>query len=187
MTEAPPSRVAVAGASGAGKTALAVALAEIYGLDYHDIDALYYGPEWTPRHEFGSSVAALSAGDRWITEWIYEQPFASLLSARAELIVWLDYSRATTLTSLVLRTLLRRLHHEVLWAGNREPTLTSVLWNDRHVLRYGLVSGRQVRASLQPLLDALESPPRIICFRRPADASSWLLDERARVGSGARR
>ena len=67
----PASRVLVAGASGAGKTTLAAALAQRWGLTHHEIDALHHGPNWTPRPTFEHEVHAFAAADGWVTEWQY--------------------------------------------------------------------------------------------------------------------
>ena len=46
-----------------------------------------------PRPEFVDEVAALVAGEEWVTEWQYSV-VRPLLLARAELLVWLDLTRA---------------------------------------------------------------------------------------------
>ena len=66
-----PRRILVAGTSGAGKTTVAVALAGRLGIPHTDIDGLYHGPRWVPRPEFADDVAALVAGEEWVTEWQY--------------------------------------------------------------------------------------------------------------------
>ena len=34
-----------------------------------EIDALYHGPDWTPRETFMLEDAALAAQPTWVTEW----------------------------------------------------------------------------------------------------------------------
>ncbi|MFI2209801.1 zeta toxin family protein [Streptomyces sp. NPDC020141] len=170
-----PDRVLVAGASGAGKTTVAHKLAALLELDHIDLDGLYYRPGWQPREEFADDVARHTGSDRWITEWHYPE-VAGLLARRAQLLVWLDYSAPVTMTSLLLRTLLRSLHREVLWSGNQEPPLRSVLTDPENILRYGWATRRLTRDSLRELgrrrpaadLDVLR-------FTRPAALSDWLL------------
>lgn len=47
-----PSRVLVAGTSGAGKTTLAAAIGASLNLPHIEIDGLFHGPNWTPRTQF---------------------------------------------------------------------------------------------------------------------------------------
>lgn len=44
-----PQRVLVAGTSGSGKTTWASRIAHQLGVGHVEIDALYHGPNWTPR------------------------------------------------------------------------------------------------------------------------------------------
>ncbi|MBV9139940.1 MAG: hypothetical protein JO115_03320 [Pseudonocardiales bacterium] len=108
-----PDRVLVAGASGAGKTTVAGRLATLLKLPRIELDGLYYRPDWTPRVKFATDVERATEGPRWITEWHYPE-VNGLLARRADLLVWLDYPLRITMASLVLRTLLRALHREVL-------------------------------------------------------------------------
>lgn len=64
-----PSRVLVAGTSGAGKTSLATLLAEAWQLPRVELDALHHGENWVPRPSFaawpsghGGAVARSSPG-----------------------------------------------------------------------------------------------------------------------------
>jgi len=103
-----PCRIAVAGTSGAGKTTLAARVGELLGIPHVEIDALFHGPSWTPRETFRAEVEAFSAEPRWVTEWQYGAA-RELLAERADLLVWLDLSRATVMRRVVRRTVLRRL------------------------------------------------------------------------------
>ena len=167
------ARIAIAGASGAGKTTLAARLASVHGLPRVELDALYYGPGWTRRDDLEATARAALGGPRWITEWQYDEVIP-LLAERADLVIWLDYPRRTTATSVLLRTALRRLHHEVLWAGNREGGLLSAVWNPHHALRYAVTTGgRRLRAQLAPVLDPARDRPEVWRFGSPAQLSAW--------------
>lgn len=47
-----PRRVVVAGVSGSGKTRLAGRVGAALDLPHTEIDALFHGPDWTPRESF---------------------------------------------------------------------------------------------------------------------------------------
>nr|AVT42377.1 adenylate kinase [Streptomyces sp.] len=170
-----PDRVLIAGGSGAGKTAVADKLATLLALPRIELDELYYQPGWEPRPEFAEDVARVSGAPRWITEWHYPE-VSGLLARRADLLVWLDYPTRTTMTSLVLRTLLRSLHKEVLWSGNQEPRLRAVLTDPEHILRYGWSTRHSARDEVRTL--ARRAPDitlDLLRFARPAELSDWLL------------
>lgn len=131
----PPSRVLVAGASGAGKSTLARRIAEASGQPYQEIDALYHGPDWTPRPSFIAEVDALTSRPGWVTEWQYES-VRELLADRAELLVFLDYPRPLVMRRVIARTMRRRLGREELWNGNREGPLRSVFTDPEHIIRW---------------------------------------------------
>ncbi len=125
----------VAGTSGAGKTTLAVELGRALDLRHTEIDALYHGPNWTPRASFLADVDAFSGQDRWVTEWQYEA-VRELLAERTDLLVWLDLPRARVMSQVIGRTLRRRLRRQVLWNGNLEPALWTLLGDRDHIVRW---------------------------------------------------
>lgn len=130
-----PQRILVAGPSGSGKTTLAARLAAQLHLPHVEIDAMFHGPQWTPRPTFHDDVRRLVAEPAWVTEWQYSQ-VRDLLASRAELLVWLDLSRRQVMQQVVRRTLRRRLHREVLWNGNIEPPLLTIFTDPEHILRW---------------------------------------------------
>jgi adenylate kinase family enzyme len=130
-----PQRVLVAGSSGAGKTTVASAVSRVLGVPQVEMDALFHGPAWTPRASFLDDVRRLVASPAWVTEWQYPDARELLLS-RADLLVWLDVPRARVMRQVTVRTLRRRWRREVLWNGNVEPPLRTVLSDPEHLLRW---------------------------------------------------
>src|SRR5690606_34975702 len=101
---------------------MARALAAKLGLPHTEIDALFHGPNWTPRPEFVHDVTLLVQQPAWVAEWQYSQ-VRPLLAASADLLVWLDYPKALVMRRVIKRTLKRRFTREELWNGNREGSL----------------------------------------------------------------
>ena len=130
-----PQRILVAGTSGSGKTTLASRIAAVVGAPHTEIDALYHGPNWTPRDDFMLDVAVFSAQPTWVTEWQYGRA-RPLLLRRADLLVWLDLPRAVVMRRVVRRTAQRRLNKTVLWNGNLEPPLSTFFTDRDHIVRW---------------------------------------------------
>ncbi|MEE6280952.1 AAA family ATPase [Georgenia sunbinii] len=168
-----PRRVVVAGVSGAGKTSLARRLAPVLDAPHTEIDALFHGRGWAPREQFLDDVRTLVARDAWTTEWQY-RPARPILTARADLLVWLDLPFATvTLPRLVRRTIRRRLRREVLWNGNVEPPLWTLLTDPEHVVRWAIATRHKDRERIPQLTTRF---PRltIVRLRTPRDVERWV-------------
>ncbi|MBW4043019.1 MAG: AAA family ATPase [Acidobacteria bacterium] len=167
-----PSRVLVAGTSGAGKTTLAAAIGTSLNLVHVEIDALFHGPGWTPRPQFAAEVDAFSRQDRWVTEWQYGA-VRQLLAERADLMVWLDLPRRQVMQQVITRTVQRRLHHQEMWNGNREPALWTVLRDRDHIVRWAWRTHPETRPRVLAVDETLPTLP-IVRLRSHAQANRWL-------------
>ena len=178
-----PRRVLVAGVSGSGKTTVAARVARALDAPHTELDSLFHGPGWVPREEFLEDVRALAASETWTTEWQY--PAARpLLLERADLLVWLDLPFATvTLPRLLRRTVRRRLRREVLWNGNVEPPLRTVLTDPEHVVRWAVAGRRKLHARV-PLLERDRPALTVVRLRSPREVSGWLAGPLERSAQG---
>jgi adenylate kinase family enzyme len=167
-----PRRVLVTGTSGSGKTTLAAALSARLDIPHTDIDGLFHGPEWVPRPEFAADVAALAARDEWVTEWQYSG-VRTLLLARAELLVWLDLTRAAVLRQVVPRTLRRRVRRMELWNGNLEPPLWTFVIDRDHIVRWAWRTHPKTAARVLRVL-ASDDPPVVVRLRTRRQVHGWL-------------
>ncbi|MFF2390024.1 AAA family ATPase [Agromyces sp. NPDC058104] len=167
-----PHRILVAGASGAGKTTLARRIAAASGLPYQEIDALFHGPDWTPRPSFVDDVDAFTSQAGWVTEWQYGvvQP---MLAERGQLLVFLDYSRARVMRQVIARTLRRRLRREELWNGNREAPFHTILTDPEHIVRWAWRT-HGTRAALVQEAAARNPGLEVVRLRAPREAEAWL-------------
>src|SRR5208282_1090204 len=90
-------RIVVVGTSGAGKTTLAKAIAARLAIPHIELDALEWGPGWTPLSAVDPDalvrrVDAATAADAWVMDGNYGL-VRDLTWQRATHLVWLDYHR----------------------------------------------------------------------------------------------
>lgn len=167
-----PRRVLVTGTAGSGKSTLARALSASLSVPYHELDALYHGPQWVPRSEFTAEVSAFAATEQWVTEWQYSA-VRPLLLARADLLVWLDLPRWRVMCQLGARTLSRRLRRTELWNGNLEPPLWTLAIEQDHILRWAWRTHTPTRDRVRDLLDAADRPV-VVRLGNRREIHDWL-------------
>jgi adenylate kinase family enzyme len=173
-----PRRVLVAGPSGVGKTTLAARIAGVIGAGHTEIDALFHGPDWTPRTDFLPDVERFSAEPTWVTEWQYGN-VRPLLARRADLLVWLDLPFwRVTFPQVVSRTLRRRLRRERLWNGNVEPPLHTIFTDPEHIVRWS-VSTRHLYRERIPLAAAANPGLTVVRIRSRRQLKAWLAESLA--------
>lgn len=171
-----PSRVLIAGVTGSGKTTLARRIGESWGLRHVEIDALFHGPDWTPRPTFLDDVRAFAAEERWVTEWQYtSQGTDEILAPRADLLVWLDYPWPVVRARLLRRTLRRRLLRTRLWNDNVEPAIwTRAAWSGGDdILRWQRRTRRKWDERM-PAIEAAHPHLAIVRLRHPRESGAWL-------------
>jgi adenylate kinase family enzyme len=175
-----PRRVLVAGTSGAGKTTVARRVAALLNIPHIEIDALFHGPAWTPRDTFESDVHSFSGGSCWVTEWQYSQVRA-ILAQRADLLVWLDLPRALVMRQVIRRTMRRRLGRQMLWNGNLEPPLWTILTDREHIVRWAWSTHHKTATRVAALL---EEYPDLVVVRLTSrsDVERWFAGPLQRTG-----
>lgn len=168
-------RIVVIGTTGAGKSTLAATLAARLALPRIELDALYWGPRWTPvgRDAFRARVATATAGERWVAAGNYGA-VRDLLWPRADTLVWLDYPLAINFWRLTRRSLRRILTREELWAGNRETLRTQFLSRDSLYMWAVRSHARHRRESAALLADPAHARLAMLRFASPRDTARWL-------------
>jgi adenylate kinase family enzyme len=176
----PGRRINVVGNTAAGKTHMAAALAELLGLARVELDALYWGPDWTPStvQAMRAQVEAATRGDGWVVDGNYSM-VRDIVWARADTLVWLDLRLSVVMWRVLRRTLGRMASGEVLWNGNREGWRQGLASRDSIIL-WALTTHRRRQREFGRLL-ATGNWPRltVIHLRTPAEAAAWLARVRA--------
>jgi energy-coupling factor transporter ATP-binding protein EcfA2 len=101
MSLAGCQRIVVVGRTGSGKTTLARELAVALDVRHVELDALYFGPDFST---VSSSVLQdrtreAVAGDRWVTDG-NKSAVRDLVWPRADTLIWLDYPLVVSLWRL---------------------------------------------------------------------------------------
>jgi len=169
-------RINVVGTSCSGKTRLARELARRIDLPHVEMDALFWGPDWTPvpADRFRRLVADAVAGDAWVLDGGYS-PVHDLIWPRADTVVWLDYPMPTVLGRWARRTVSRIRSGEEFWpgTGNRE-SFRNALGRDG-LLFWILRTHRRRRRTMAAQLAA--SPHlKHVRLRSPVETERWLRD-----------
>ena len=168
-------RVAVIGNTGSGKSTLAECLAAILGGSFVDIDALNWGPDWTPAPVpvLREQVTAALAGDCWAVAGNYSA-VRDIIWRRADTIVWLDYPLPLVLRRLFRRTVRRVATRQKLWGGNREHFRVQFASRDSLFLFALKAHGRRRREYPVELARPEYAHLCLMRFRQPEDTEQWL-------------
>lgn len=145
-------RVIVLGMCGSGKSTLATRLATRIGGPHIELDALYHVADWgvRPPDEFRRLVDEATEGAAWVADGIYPE-VDDLLWARADTVIWLDYSFRLVMGRLIRRTIHRITTGERVCNGNRlrftdELRESVILYAARHFASYRQECAAQIAA-----------------------------------------
>jgi adenylate kinase family enzyme len=179
-------RIAIVGTSGSGKTTMAQRLARQLGIPHVELDALHWGPNWTPapREVFRQRVEHALSGEAWTTDGNYSA-VRDIVWGRADTVVWLDYSLPLIMARMVNRTARRIVTREELWHGNREQLRNAVFARDS-ILWWPLRTYRRRRRDYPLLFARPENAHlQVVRLRSPQQAHNWLGTLPQHVGPAA--
>ena len=169
------TRVVVVGVSCSGKSTFARRLADTLGVPCVELDALYWGPRWTPRSEFRKDVIAAARKPRWVMDGNYSA-VREIVWGRCTAIVWLDYSFARVFSRALRRTTRRIVTGERLYAGNRE-TIRGALLDPTGIPWWVLRTYWKRRREFPELLRRPEyAPAAVFRIKTPAAAAAFLSE-----------
>ena len=173
------SRINVVGTSCSGKTTLARALARRLDVPHVELDALFWGRNWTPvpMSRFRQRLERALADDEWVADGGYAAA-RDITWARVQVIVWLDFPLPTVLGRWARRTVARIRSREEFWpgTGNRERLWHSV--GRDGLLWWILTTHRRRRRSHRAAMEAATNVTWVR-LRSPAEADAWLASVQA--------
>ena len=168
-------RIAIIGTTGSGKTTLSRQLARLLDAPAIELDALHWGPNWTPApvEQFRAAADHATRGDRWVADGGYSK-VREFVWGRADTLIWLDYPLAVIFWRLTRRNIGRILTREELWHGNRESFRTHFLSRDSLYI-WAIQSHRRHRREWSALLASGDYPHLAVAhFRSPGATNRWL-------------
>ena len=109
---------------------------------------------------------------QWITEWQYSA-VRPLLAERADLLIWLDPSFVRVMWQVTRRTIVRSFRREILWNGNLEPPLRTILSNRDHIVRWAWRTHGQTQGRVAAVA---EQQPHLTVVRlgNRAEIDQWI-------------
>lgn len=115
------TRINVVGTSGSGKSTFSKRLAKLLHCKAIELDELHWRANWieAPDEEMIALLEKELAADAWVLDGNYTRTIP-IKWRRVQMVIWLDYSFATTLYRMVKRSLSRIVTGEKLWHGNTE-------------------------------------------------------------------
>jgi len=177
MKKFPYPRIVIVGTTSSGKSTLAKELSNQFGLDYIELDALHWEPNWkeAPNEVFRERVDQATRAERWVVAGNY-QIVRDLVWPRAKAIIWLDYSFSRVFWQLTVRTFRRGVLGEEFVHGNRERLWWHLkFWSDESLYNW-LFKTYWRRKREYPLLFGEPDNAHlvIIRFSSPREADEWL-------------
>jgi energy-coupling factor transporter ATP-binding protein EcfA2 len=176
-------RILILGRTGSGKTTLARELAAAIGVPHVELDALYFGPDFStvPLSVLRERTSAAIAGDRWVTDG-NKSAVRDLVWPRADTVIWLDYPLVVCLWRLGKRALWRTsvLNAQAAERGGKAGLPRQLLSAAKGVLT-ALRSHKGQRRAYPRIFAEQESQHfTVVRLRSPRATRRWL----ARVSRG---
>jgi adenylate kinase family enzyme len=173
----PYKRVIVIGVTSSGKSTLAEKLAKQFDLNYVELDALHWEPDWqsAPLEVFRARVEKAMHADRWIVAGNYSI-VRDLIWPEADAVIWLDYPLLIVLWQLTRRNFTRWWTQELLWGTNRERLWTHFkLWSEESLYHWLLKTYWRRKREYPMLLSQAEHQHlKLIRLKHPKDTANWL-------------
>lgn len=173
-----PTRIALLGASGAGKTTLGVQLSKLLSVDYIELDSLFLKENWreSDKEEFRKKVEE-QLKDK--TDYIIDGNYRSISDLtwdKCAVLICLDYSKLVIMKRIILRTVRRVLTQEELWNGNRESFKKSFMSKESIIL-WSWNTYKERKNDYRDLQEKYKYEDKLIIILRNRKAGEWLIEK----------
>ena len=181
----PYKRIVVIGTTSSGKSTLAEQLSNKLDLDFIELDALFWEPNWKEADDevFRKRVETATSLQRgksenssgWVVAGNYRK-VRDIIWPKAQVIIWLDYPFHIVFWRLLTRTIRRAVTQELLWGTNREPFWGHLkIWSQDSLFNW-LFKTYWRRKRETPILLSLPEHAhlKLIHFKYPRETEKWL-------------
>ncbi len=176
----PGERILVWGNSCSGKSTLAQELAEHLDLEFVELDALNWLPDWvglnaTDPDLLEERIRDATAGDRWAVAGSYSEQAQATFWPRLQTIIWLDLPMWLLLIRVIRRSWIRWRTGEHLWGTNYESFWQQLkIWEKEDSLVWWIVTQHQKkrRDSHTYMTDPRWSHIRWVRLRSPKEVAN---------------
>jgi adenylate kinase family enzyme len=168
-------RIYVVGTTGSGKSTLAKELAQRLDVPYIELDALYWGPNWShcSNEELRQRTDKATKGEAWVVDGNYSS-VRDLIWPRAQAAIWLDYPLIFILWQLWKRTWKRVLTKETLWGINQE-TFWPHFFSKDSLFLWALKTYRRHKQTYATLISSPENiTMKVYHFKTAKETEVWL-------------
>ena len=177
MPPFPYKRIIIVGTTSSGKSTLAEALARRLDLNFIELDALHWEPNWqeAPIEVFRERVEKATQAEDWVVAGNYGS-VRDLTWSKAEVIIWLDYSLWLIFWQLTIRTFTRWWKQEHLWGTNYENLCMHFkLWSEESLFHWLFKTYWRRKREIPELLSLPEHQHlKSIHFKSPNETNEWL-------------
>ncbi len=151
-------RFNVVGTSGSGKTNFARALAQRLQLPCHEMDQLFWKPNWqeSSDEDLMAKVAEVTSGSKWVLDGNYTRT-TPVKWKQVQVVIWLDLPFARTVFRVARRAVKRSFTAEEIWpgTGNRE-SLTKTFFSRDSIVLWAIQTHRANRKKYLAMMNAPE-------------------------------
>lgn len=177
MDSFPYKRIVVIGTTSSGKSTLAKNLSDKLKLDFVELDALHWEPDWKEAEEkvFRERVEMALRSGIWAVAGNYSV-VRDLIWPKAEIVIWLDYPLPILLWRLIRRTVQRSLTRELLWGTNRDKLWKHLkLWSEDSLIHWLFKTYWRRKREIPLLFSRPEFEHlRVLRFKHPREMEQWL-------------
>jgi adenylate kinase family enzyme len=171
-------KINVVGTSGSGKTTFGKQLAEILNILFIELDAIYWGPQWsgpTDQELFSRLREALKA-DSWVLDGNYSRT-EDIKWEHIEAVIWLDFSFPRTVYQAILRAITRLHNQEELWSGTGNRESLRMLFSRDSIVLYTIQAYGRRKKKYHSYIGSDEySHIHFHRLRSPREANQFLKD-----------
>lgn len=174
-------RVNIVGTSGSGKTTFGRKLAELLEVPFIELDAIFWGPDWSSLEDedLFSALGKALEGDSWVLDGGYSRT-TPIKWSRVQAVIWLDFSFTRTVYQALTRALTRLVKKEELWPGTGNRETLGKLFSKDSIVLWTITSYRRKRRRLQEAMIAPQFQHiRFHRLKSPRQAEEFLSQVRA--------